>query len=563
MPKCDVSFPVPLPDDPHKWEGWNNYKSANFYERLCLDPRSNPSNELIEERCRELLRWWQKKLPLKNQPSNPLAQLLRAGLDESSRFLTEARVELLDPERRQLLDDEIAANEQAEALAEFQKYLLFATADGTLTSEEEKNLLRFGNERGLSKEQMIAEIGAELERSGAQRVQPPPPPPTGALQAHDGPAANPQEEFLRMLRLSGLDSFAMTDDQRDAFINMAESLGIDPGEAEDLVDLYLEEADEASQPAPVPEKIRIEPLRPEPREPVTAPAPAAHSQLNPALERVRYSNFKNSLGTDMLFIPSGEFTLGSEAADAAPNERPMAKVTVSRFYLSRYLVTNAAYEEFDSSHRRKRMPGAGDRHPVVHVSSLDAIKFCQWLSSRERKKYRFPPKRNGNTPPAEQTAGNFPGAITRIAAISPTSPIATLFLPGAIATWTTATRRPRRSARSRLAQAPSESKIWPATSGNGAPITTRPTRRRRRSIRAVRPRGHAEFIGAAVGNRASTVCARPRAIPTSRAFPATISASASRASANEWTAPRCRRRISRRRRRVSLQSDRLIVDLTD
>ena len=38
---------------------------------------------------------------------------------------------------------------------------------------------------------------------------------------------------MRMLRLSGLDSDEMTDDQRDAFVNMAENLGIDPGEAED------------------------------------------------------------------------------------------------------------------------------------------------------------------------------------------------------------------------------------------------------------------------------------------------------------------------------------------
>ncbi len=94
--KCDVSFPLPLPDDPQKWDGWSKYKSPNLYERLCLDPRANPSNEIIEEHCRELLRWWQKKLPLKNQPSNPLAQLLRPGLDESSRYLTEARVELLE-----------------------------------------------------------------------------------------------------------------------------------------------------------------------------------------------------------------------------------------------------------------------------------------------------------------------------------------------------------------------------------------------------------------------------------------------------------------------------------
>ena len=394
MPKCDVSFPVPLPDDPHKWAGWNNYKSSNLYERLCLDPRSNPSNELIEERCRELLRWWQKKLPLKNQPSNPLAQLLRAGLDESSRFLTEARVELLDPERRQLVDDEIAAEEEAEALAEFQKYLAFAIADGALTKEEERNLLRFGSERGLREELLAAEIDAELRKTGAERVQPvQPPPPTGASQSRNGPAANPQEEFLRMLRLSALDSFAMTDDQRDAFINMAESLGIDPGEAEDLVDLYLDEADavtQAPQPAAVREVGRTDPVRPELHQAPAPPPESSRTQINPALERVRYSNFKNSLGHDMLFIPSGEFMMGSEAFDAAPNERPVAKVAVSRFYLSRYLVSNVVYEEFDPSHRRKRMPGADDQHPVVHVSSLDAIKFCQWLSSRERKKYRLP-----------------------------------------------------------------------------------------------------------------------------------------------------------------------------
>src|ERR1041385_5796408 len=93
MMQLEAGFPVPLPDDPYKWDGWSKYKSPNLYERLCLDPRANPSNELIEQHCRELMRWWQKKLPLKNQPSNPLAQILRPGLDESSRYLTEARGE--------------------------------------------------------------------------------------------------------------------------------------------------------------------------------------------------------------------------------------------------------------------------------------------------------------------------------------------------------------------------------------------------------------------------------------------------------------------------------------
>ena len=375
--KCDISFPLPLPDDPRKWEGWNNYKSSNFYERLCLDPRANPSNQVIEEHCRELLRWWQKKLPLKNQPSNPLTQLLRSGLDESSRFLTEARVELLDPARRQVLDEELATREREEASAEFQKYLTFATSNGVLTKDEEENLYHFGADHGLTKEQIESQIEAEIKDSCIERVEtvaPPPPPAAGAgSQVEAG--KNPQEEFLRMLRLSALDSTSIRDDQRDAFINMAENLGIDVDEAEDLVDLYLDEADEKSMPKPVAEEP----------EPV-----AATVKIDVASERSRYANFETSLGCPMLFISSSEFLMGSDDLNAAPNERPTTRVTLSCYYLSRYPVTNRDYEQFDPSHVRKRANGAGDSHPVVYVSSLDAIKFCAWLTTRERKKYRLP-----------------------------------------------------------------------------------------------------------------------------------------------------------------------------
>src|SRR5256886_13318510 len=142
--KVEIAFPIPLPDDPHKWDGWAKYKSSNLYERLCLDPRANPSDELIEEHCRELMRWWQKKLPLKNQPGNPLAQLLQPGLEESSRYLTEARVELLDPARRQAMDNELAAQLQEEAAAELHKYITFAIADGALTAEAQLDLVQLG-----------------------------------------------------------------------------------------------------------------------------------------------------------------------------------------------------------------------------------------------------------------------------------------------------------------------------------------------------------------------------------------------------------------------------------
>jgi formylglycine-generating enzyme required for sulfatase activity len=394
--KCEVSFPLPLPDDPRKWDGWTKYKSPNLYERLCLDPHASPSNELIEEHCRELLRWWQKKLPLKNQPSNPLAQLLRPGLEESSRYLTEARVELLDPSRRRAMDDELAAQAQGEAMGEFQKYLTFAIADGILTTAQEKNLLQFGTEHGLTKDQMLACITTELEDSGAKREPLPEPARLpGAARSRRRGSLNPKDDFLRMLRLSGLDSDAMTDDQRDAFVNMAENLGIDLDEAEDLIDLYLEEADKLSNPeAPAPEPRRgevVETPEPPPAEEAAEPAPEFQpGQISELEERAQFINFENSLRGQMIFVPSGQFVMGSEAIDAAPNERPPTRVTVSRYYLSRHLITNADYEQFDPSHVRKRAAGTGDRHPVVYVSSLEAIKFCQWLSARERKRYRLP-----------------------------------------------------------------------------------------------------------------------------------------------------------------------------
>ncbi len=390
MTKCNISFPLPLPDDPRKWEGWNNYSSPNLYERLCLDPRANPSNELIEEHCRELMRWWQKKLPLKNQPSNPLAQLLRSGLEESSRYLTEARLELLDPERRQDLDEELAAQDHEAAAVEFRKYLDFALARGVLPNEEEKNLLRFGIERALTEAEMNSMIEEALQEKGAQRQTASPPVANITEAPAKTSSANPQEEFLRMLRLSNLDSISMSDDQRDTFIDMAENLGLEPGEAEDLVDLYLEESDEKAFADQSPTAPRPEAKPASATSPVEKKSSPEKGERNADVERSHYGNFTNTLGEMMIFIPSAEFTMGSEIEEAAPNEHPLSQITLTRFYMSRCAVKNAEYEQFDRAHQANRSPGAGDRHPVVYVSYLDAVKFCQWLSTRERRKYRLP-----------------------------------------------------------------------------------------------------------------------------------------------------------------------------
>ena len=116
MPDVIANPSLDFPDDPLKWDGWRRYNADNPYERLCFAPNAKPNEEQIQENCAALMQWWQKKLRLKNQPSNPLARLLGRGLDEAATFLVEARMQLLDPARRLQVDEELAAQAQQGAL---------------------------------------------------------------------------------------------------------------------------------------------------------------------------------------------------------------------------------------------------------------------------------------------------------------------------------------------------------------------------------------------------------------------------------------------------------------
>ena len=406
-----MALPDPLPDNPLRWDGWKNYNSDDLYARLCLSYESNPNDAQIEANCRQLLVWWQKKLPLKNQPSNPISQMLRGGLDEAPVFLAEARTQLLDAEGRAVFDRQLHLRIVGEALAEFKKLLAFALGDNTLRAEEEQRLYERGRGLGLTRDDMAAAIDAELDRLGAVRVAAPVPEPPApvrvpmAAAASAAPASgNTADEFRRMLRLSklNLDGDEMTDDQRDALCNMGESLGLTGGQTEDLIDEYLEAAS-GLPPAPVAARPVAVATRPAPPMAAKKAAPAAPAVVAPrkvaavevsplarAQERQKFPKFSNMLAMEMLLVPSGQFLMGSDEPDAAEQEKPVTPISLSCFYLARHPVTNAQYEQFDPGHSGKRAPWANDRHPVVYVNSREAEKFCQWLSGKEGKKYRLP-----------------------------------------------------------------------------------------------------------------------------------------------------------------------------
>jgi formylglycine-generating enzyme required for sulfatase activity len=145
------------------------------------------------------------------------------------------------------------------------------------------------------------------------------------------------------------------------------------------------------------------------------------------------AEFINSIGMRFVVIPAGEFFMGSDPREIRRlsaempkretlygSENPRHRVRIRRpFHLGRTSVTIGEFRQFVTAtkfqtdaerdgiggfgmtnrkwERHVRYTwssGAGfeatDRHPVVNVSWLDAVAFCEWLSSKEGAVYRLP-----------------------------------------------------------------------------------------------------------------------------------------------------------------------------
>jgi serine/threonine-protein kinase len=91
-------------------------------------------------------------------------------------------------------------------------------------------------------------------------------------------------------------------------------------------------------------------------------------------------------GATLVFVPAGEFTMGS---DSSPDEQPVHQVTLGSYWIDRTEVTNAQYtncvdagkclppvnmEHFNDSNYAA--------HPVVHVNWDQAKAYCSWAGRR-------------------------------------------------------------------------------------------------------------------------------------------------------------------------------------
>jgi formylglycine-generating enzyme required for sulfatase activity len=114
-------------------------------------------------------------------------------------------------------------------------------------------------------------------------------------------------------------------------------------------------------------------------------------------------------GAEMVLVPSGEFSMGSDrdeldrlqaSRESFGDEIPRHRVYLDAFYIDKYEVTNAHFQQFvqatghrtqaelvnGANWRAPRGPGSSitglEQHPVVQVSQEDAKAYCSWAGKR-------------------------------------------------------------------------------------------------------------------------------------------------------------------------------------
>jgi len=100
--------------------------------------------------------------------------------------------------------------------------------------------------------------------------------------------------------------------------------------------------------------------------------------------------FNNS---EMIYIPEGNFKMGSEDIKAFPKEKPIHKVFLSPYWISKYEITFKQYDSFceETGYKKPFDENWGrDKRPVINVSWFDALAYCDWLSTKTGLVFRLP-----------------------------------------------------------------------------------------------------------------------------------------------------------------------------
>lgn len=94
------------------------------------------------------------------------------------------------------------------------------------------------------------------------------------------------------------------------------------------------------------------------------------------------SNHKD--GYELVYIPAGEFPMGTPDSEGNDNEHPRHKVSLDGFYMGKHEVTVGRFKRFclDNGREMPDQMGHADADPVINVTWDDAAAYCEWAGLR-------------------------------------------------------------------------------------------------------------------------------------------------------------------------------------
>ena len=99
---------------------------------------------------------------------------------------------------------------------------------------------------------------------------------------------------------------------------------------------------------------------------------------------------ENCLGLQMVYVQGGTFMMGAtseQGSDADDDEKPVHKVTLSSYHISKYEITQAQWKAVMGENPSYFK---GDNLPVENITWYEAKEFCDKLSEKTGKKYALP-----------------------------------------------------------------------------------------------------------------------------------------------------------------------------
>ncbi|MBN2401756.1 MAG: formylglycine-generating enzyme family protein [Spirochaetes bacterium] len=99
------------------------------------------------------------------------------------------------------------------------------------------------------------------------------------------------------------------------------------------------------------------------------------------------TNLKEIGGIKFVSIPGGSFMMGSKEGEGEDNEHPQHKVTLDKFGMSIYEITQKQYQEIIGKNPSYYK---GENLPVEQVTWDDAMNFCKKFSEKYKVNLRLP-----------------------------------------------------------------------------------------------------------------------------------------------------------------------------